>query len=275
MGTLSHIYIYIYFLLRLKLSTFEVLLGNYCPFFFSHKIQFLVRSLLFSQKKLVCCCLHVLVFRTETPIRHQSPSFVGLYICFYLLNRKIISLHCCWLYIHMQNYFSCKNHPYFAKQTRSSSPRLDFDLWGNLQELRGIHPWFSGINFTFRNQAIRFLLPKLEIFSWFLNNAKEKQCHFSFLDFHQMPNRNFICQNAEIFDRIRGFDQLIKGNGSWQDLRLWRGRSFDRRLCERHFRVTCGCSDGWGAGTRCRWVTIDYHIYIYMYIYIHIHAILF
>eukprot|EP00435_Cladocopium_sp_Y103_P029076 s1830_g7.t1 len=36
------------------------------------------------------------------------------------------------------------------------------------------------------------------------------------------------------------FDQLIKGNGSWQDLRLWRGRSFDRRLCERHFRVTCG-----------------------------------
>ena len=166
----------------------------------------------------------------------------------------------------MQNYFSCKNHPYFAKQTRSSSPRLDFDLWGNLQELRGIHPWFSGINFTFRNQAIRFLLPKLEIISWFLNNAKEKQCHFSFLDFHQMPNRNFICQNAEIFDRIRGFDQLIKGNDSWQDLRLWRGRSFDRRLCERHFRVTCGCSDGCGAGTRCRWVTIDYHIYIYVYI---------
>lgn len=85
--------------MKLKLSTFEVLLGNYCPFFFSHKIQFLVRSLLFSQNKLDCCCLHVLVFRTETPIRHQSPSFVGLHICFYLLNRKIISLRY-WLYIY-------------------------------------------------------------------------------------------------------------------------------------------------------------------------------
>eukprot|EP00434_Breviolum_minutum_P013038 symbB.v1.2.011486.t1/scaffold766.1/size164214/11 len=35
------------------------------------------------------------------------------------------------------------------------------------------------------------------------------------------------------------FDQLIAGNGTWQDVRLWRGRAFDRRLCERFFRVTC------------------------------------
>ena len=188
--------------MKLTLSTFEVLLGNYCPFFFSHKIQFLVRSLLFSKKKLVCCCLHVLVFMTETPIRHQSPSFVGLYICFYLLNRKIISLRC-WLYIHMQNHFSCKNHPYFAKQTRSSSPRLDFDLWGNLQELRGIHPWFSGINFTFRNQTIHFLLPKLEIFSWFLNNTKDKKCHFSSLDFHLLFLQKSSIESEALTNSLR------------------------------------------------------------------------
>ena len=36
------------------------------------------------------------------------------------------------------------------------------------------------------------------------------------------------------------FDELIKGNGSWQDIRLWRGRGFNHRLCERFFRVTCG-----------------------------------
>ena len=80
--------------------------------------------------------------------------------------------------------------------------------------------------------------------------------------------------SAEIFDRIRGFDQLIKGNGSWQDLRLWRGRSFDRRLCERHFRVTCGCSDGVlgrdadGLLLITTYIRIYIYVYVYMYIYI-------
>lgn len=36
------------------------------------------------------------------------------------------------------------------------------------------------------------------------------------------------------------FDRLISGNGTWVDVRLWRGRAFNRRLCERHFRVVCG-----------------------------------
>uniref|UniRef100_A0A7S4PTA1 Aspartyl/asparaginy/proline hydroxylase domain-containing protein n=1 Tax=Alexandrium monilatum TaxID=311494 RepID=A0A7S4PTA1_9DINO len=35
------------------------------------------------------------------------------------------------------------------------------------------------------------------------------------------------------------FDRLIAGNGTWVDVRLWRGRAFNRRLCERHFRVIC------------------------------------
>eukprot|EP00913_Durusdinium_trenchii_P024046 g22584.t1 len=35
------------------------------------------------------------------------------------------------------------------------------------------------------------------------------------------------------------FDRLIAGNGTWQDVRLWRGRAFDRQLCDRYFRVTC------------------------------------
>lgn len=35
------------------------------------------------------------------------------------------------------------------------------------------------------------------------------------------------------------FDRLISGNGTWVDVRLWRGRAFNRRLCERHFRVVC------------------------------------
>mmetsp|Transcript_30699 Transcript_30699/g.56098 ORF Transcript_30699/g.56098 Transcript_30699/m.56098 type:complete len:378 (-) Transcript_30699:3-1136(-) len=35
------------------------------------------------------------------------------------------------------------------------------------------------------------------------------------------------------------FDRLIAGNGTWVDVRLWRGRFFDRHLCEHHFRTTC------------------------------------
>jgi len=35
-------------------------------------------------------------------------------------------------------------------------------------------------------------------------------------------------------------DRLIAGNGTWVDVRLWRGRAFNKRLCERHFRVICG-----------------------------------
>lgn len=36
------------------------------------------------------------------------------------------------------------------------------------------------------------------------------------------------------------FDRLIAGNGTWVDVRLWRGRAFNKKLCERHFRVVCG-----------------------------------
>jgi len=36
------------------------------------------------------------------------------------------------------------------------------------------------------------------------------------------------------------FDQYIAGNGTWMDARLWRGRAFNRHLCERYFRVVCG-----------------------------------
>lgn len=35
------------------------------------------------------------------------------------------------------------------------------------------------------------------------------------------------------------FDRLIAGNGTWVDVRLWRGRAFNKRLCERYFRVIC------------------------------------
>jgi len=36
------------------------------------------------------------------------------------------------------------------------------------------------------------------------------------------------------------FDKMIAGNGTWVDVRLWRGRAFNTRLCARHFRVICG-----------------------------------
>ncbi|CAK0794114.1 unnamed protein product [Prorocentrum cordatum] len=36
------------------------------------------------------------------------------------------------------------------------------------------------------------------------------------------------------------FDRLIAGNGTWVDVRLWRGRAFNRHLCEKHFRTICG-----------------------------------
>jgi len=35
------------------------------------------------------------------------------------------------------------------------------------------------------------------------------------------------------------FDKHIAGNGTWVDVRLWRGRAFNRHLCERHFRTVC------------------------------------
>jgi len=35
------------------------------------------------------------------------------------------------------------------------------------------------------------------------------------------------------------FDKAIAGNGTWIDVRLFRGRAFNRRLCEQHFRVIC------------------------------------
>eukprot|EP00928_Gymnodinium_smaydae_P057832 TRINITY_DN41059_c0_g1_i1.p1 TRINITY_DN41059_c0_g1~~TRINITY_DN41059_c0_g1_i1.p1 ORF type:complete len:428 (+),score=78.16 TRINITY_DN41059_c0_g1_i1:46-1284(+) len=35
------------------------------------------------------------------------------------------------------------------------------------------------------------------------------------------------------------FDRRISGNGTWVDVRLWRGRAFNRKLCEKHFRVIC------------------------------------
>mmetsp|Transcript_71057 Transcript_71057/g.137102 ORF Transcript_71057/g.137102 Transcript_71057/m.137102 type:complete len:455 (+) Transcript_71057:70-1434(+) len=35
------------------------------------------------------------------------------------------------------------------------------------------------------------------------------------------------------------FDRLIAGNGTWVDVRLWRGRAFNKQLCEQHFRVIC------------------------------------
>eukprot|EP00747_Dinoflagellata_sp_TGD_P034019 gnl/TRDRNA2_/TRDRNA2_136998_c0_seq1.p1 gnl/TRDRNA2_/TRDRNA2_136998_c0~~gnl/TRDRNA2_/TRDRNA2_136998_c0_seq1.p1 ORF type:complete len:430 (-),score=74.26 gnl/TRDRNA2_/TRDRNA2_136998_c0_seq1:12-1301(-) len=35
------------------------------------------------------------------------------------------------------------------------------------------------------------------------------------------------------------FDKMIAGNGTWVDVRLWRGRAFNRRLCEKHFRTVC------------------------------------
>jgi len=35
------------------------------------------------------------------------------------------------------------------------------------------------------------------------------------------------------------FDRLIAGNGTWVDVRLWRGRAFNKQLCEQHFRVVC------------------------------------
>ncbi|CAJ1408267.1 unnamed protein product [Effrenium voratum] len=40
-------------------------------------------------------------------------------------------------------------------------------------------------------------------------------------------------------EHTTGFDRLIAGNGTWVDVRLWRGRAFHRELCRRHFRVTC------------------------------------
>ncbi|CAK8994013.1 unnamed protein product [Durusdinium trenchii] len=57
---------------------------------------------------------------------------------------------------------------------------------------------------------------------------------------------HFWSLKHELKDHLRGvgahttsFDRLIAGNGTWQDVRLWRGRAFDRQLCDRYFRVTC------------------------------------
>eukprot|EP00746_Dinoflagellata_sp_MGD_P001381 gnl/MRDRNA2_/MRDRNA2_102590_c0_seq1.p1 gnl/MRDRNA2_/MRDRNA2_102590_c0~~gnl/MRDRNA2_/MRDRNA2_102590_c0_seq1.p1 ORF type:complete len:430 (+),score=67.35 gnl/MRDRNA2_/MRDRNA2_102590_c0_seq1:62-1291(+) len=36
------------------------------------------------------------------------------------------------------------------------------------------------------------------------------------------------------------FDKTIAGNGTWIDVRLWRGRAFNKHLCERYFRTICG-----------------------------------
>merc|ERR1712216_523046 len=35
------------------------------------------------------------------------------------------------------------------------------------------------------------------------------------------------------------FDKRIAGYGTWVDVSLFRGRAFNRKLCERHFRVVC------------------------------------
>merc|ERR1719265_671777 len=34
-------------------------------------------------------------------------------------------------------------------------------------------------------------------------------------------------------------DEGIKGNGTWADVRIWRGRSYNKKLCAEHFPVTC------------------------------------
>eukprot|EP00746_Dinoflagellata_sp_MGD_P016312 gnl/MRDRNA2_/MRDRNA2_136765_c0_seq1.p1 gnl/MRDRNA2_/MRDRNA2_136765_c0~~gnl/MRDRNA2_/MRDRNA2_136765_c0_seq1.p1 ORF type:complete len:378 (-),score=55.65 gnl/MRDRNA2_/MRDRNA2_136765_c0_seq1:23-1156(-) len=132
------------------------------------------------------------------------------------------------------NYHSSKNHTYYVKAIGQNHRSLTFDMVQSIVASEWYHPGLTAKGV--------WCLEKCNVNGQF--------------PLTQLLESNFDTIRAEVnafwksddaWNQLKGvgahttpFDKRIAGNGTWVDVRLWRGRAFNKRLCERYFRTICG-----------------------------------
>eukprot|EP00439_Symbiodinium_sp_Y106_P069186 s843_g11.t2 len=127
------------------------------------------------------------------------------------------------------NLHSIKSHNYYVGAIREAHPRLSLPAVQSIVASEWYHPGLTAKGV--------WCVEGCE-----LPLAQRFNAHFPAI---QREVQRFW-DHPDLEEHLKGvgthttrFDRLIAGNGTWVDVRLWRGRAFNKKLCERHFRVVC------------------------------------
>eukprot|EP00971_Amphidinium_carterae_P242591 4816697-Amphidinium_carterae.1 len=129
------------------------------------------------------------------------------------------------------NFHSVKSHSFYVGAISDAHPLLPYNIVQSIVASEWYHPGLTAKALWCHEDCGLELPVAAKLEKHFVAIQSELQAFFSHEDAHQAFRG--------VGSHTTQFDRLIAGNGTWVDVRLWRGRFFNRHLCERHFRVTC------------------------------------
>eukprot|EP00927_Polykrikos_kofoidii_P065208 TRINITY_DN60998_c0_g1_i1.p1 TRINITY_DN60998_c0_g1~~TRINITY_DN60998_c0_g1_i1.p1 ORF type:complete len:425 (-),score=55.50 TRINITY_DN60998_c0_g1_i1:114-1388(-) len=129
------------------------------------------------------------------------------------------------------NFHGVKSFGVYVGAIADAHPQLSFDSAQSIVASEWYHPGLTATPvWCVENCGERFRLAKLLDANFDLV-SKEVVAFFSHPD--------AALELKGVGKHTTQFDGRIAGNGTWVDVRLWRGRAYNKRLCERHFRAVC------------------------------------
>lgn len=129
------------------------------------------------------------------------------------------------------NFHGVKSHSYYVSAISEAHPSLPYDAVQSIVASEWYHPGLTARSvWCVEGCGAQFpLANKLD--------ANFEAIRDEISAFWEHPDA--LVSLAGVGSHTTQFDRLIAGNGTWVDVRLWRGRGFNRQLCERHFRTIC------------------------------------
>jgi len=129
------------------------------------------------------------------------------------------------------NFHGVKSHSYYVSAISEAHPTLPYDAVQSIVASEWYHPGLTAKSvWCDEGCGAEFPLAK-QLDENFHAIQAEVQA------FWEHPDA--LGQLKGVGSHTTQFDQMIAGNGTWVDVRLWRGRAFNKYLCERHFRTIC------------------------------------
>lgn len=130
------------------------------------------------------------------------------------------------------NFHGVKRHAYYVGAISEAHPSLPFDSVQSIVASEWYHPGLTAKSvWCVEKCGDEFPLAKKL-------DANFEAIHREIDTFWRHPDA--FAELKGVGSHTTQFDKYIAGNGTWVDVRLWRGRAYNRRLCEKHFRVICG-----------------------------------